>query len=182
MRAAGLVAVFFGVLGLAGSAGSAGIWLDVPFVSQPQEGCGAASIAMVMEYWIDHGARVGKASAEVTTIQLALHSNQAKGIFAADVDRYFRQAGFRTFTFRGSWTDLRQHLSQGRPLIAGIRSGGAGNQLHYVVVAGLDWEQNLVLVNDPARRKLLKLRRSEFENAWKATDDWTLLALPQQVN
>ena len=48
------------------------------------------------------------------------------------------------------------------------------------LVTGLD--QNIVLVNDPARRKLLKLRRSDFETAWKATDNWTLLALPQEVH
>ena len=29
----------------------AGVWLDVPFVKQEKDGCGAASIAMVMQYW-----------------------------------------------------------------------------------------------------------------------------------
>ena len=28
-----------------------GVWLDVPFVRQEKNGCGAASIAMVMQYW-----------------------------------------------------------------------------------------------------------------------------------
>ena len=28
-----------------------GVWLDVPFVKQEKDGCGAASIAMVMQYW-----------------------------------------------------------------------------------------------------------------------------------
>jgi len=27
------------------------VWLDVPFVKQEKNGCGAASIAMVMQYW-----------------------------------------------------------------------------------------------------------------------------------
>jgi len=33
------------------SADRPSIWLDVPFVKQEKDGCGAASIAMVMQYW-----------------------------------------------------------------------------------------------------------------------------------
>jgi hypothetical protein len=29
----------------------AALWVDVPFVRQPKDGCGAASISMVMQYW-----------------------------------------------------------------------------------------------------------------------------------
>ncbi len=50
--------------------------------------------------------------------------------------------------------------------------------LHYVVVAGLDAEQGLVLMNDPAQRKLLKQDRASFEREWTAAGKWTLLALP----
>jgi uncharacterized protein YvpB len=39
--------------------------------------------------------------------------------------------------------------------------------LHYVVVAGLDEKRELVLLNDPAQRKLLKEDRSEFEQEWQ---------------
>jgi uncharacterized protein YvpB len=52
--------------------------------------------------------------------------------------------------------------------------------LHYVVVTGLDWHKELVMVNDPAARKLLKQERSKFETEWKPTANWTLLAVPQQ--
>lgn len=180
--AALLLTLHLGVLSLAFPVVPTSMWLDVPFLRQPKAGCGAASIAMVMRYWIGHGARTTGLSADVQAIQRALHSDLVKGIFARDMERYFQQAGFRTFAFRGSWADLNQHLSQGRPLIVGMKGDSSGDQLHYVVVTGLDCEQNIILVNDPARRKLLKLRRPDFENAWKATDDWTLLALPQQVN
>jgi len=37
----------------------------------------------------------------------------------------------------------------------------------YVVVAGLDEKRELVLLNDPAQRKLLKEDRSEFEQEWQ---------------
>jgi hypothetical protein len=47
------------------------------------------------------------------------------------------------------------------------------------VVAGLDEEHKLVLLNDPAQRKLLKEDKSRFEQEWKATGNWTLLAVPE---
>lgn len=156
------------------AAAATGIWLDVPYVRQAKNGCGSASIAMVMEYWSRHGA--GEAGApNPDSIQRTLYSEGAGGIFASDLVQYFRQRGFRTFAFRGTWADLQEHLEKGRPLIVCLKQGGP---LHYVVVAGLDPEQQLVLVNDPARRKLLKVDRATFEGDWK--DCWTLLALPQR--
>ena len=32
------------------------------------------------------------------------------------MERYFQENGFRTFTIRGEWEDLEQHLGKGRPL------------------------------------------------------------------
>ena len=48
-----------------------------------------------------------------------------------------------------------------------------------MVVAGVDWEQNLVLVNDAAQKKLLKVGRASFTKEWNAVGDWTLLAVPE---
>jgi uncharacterized protein YvpB len=94
------------------------------------------------------------------------------------MERYFRQNGYATFAFAGNWSDLKQHLEKGRPLIAALKPGAMA-PLHYVVVAGLDQERQLVLVNDPAQRKLLKEDRSRFEQEWKAAGRWTLLAVPE---
>ncbi len=74
--------------------------------------------------------------------------------------------------------ELAHHLERGRPLIVALRPTGS-TSLHYAVVAGLDDAESVLLVNDPARRKLLKLDRGEFEKGWKDTQDWTLLALPR---
>ena len=51
--------------------------------------------------------------------------------------------------------------------------------LHYVVVVGVDPNENTVLVNDPAQKKLLKMERLAFEKEWGAVQRWTLLALPK---
>ena len=81
----------------------------------------------------------------------------------------------------GLWGDLQQHLERGRPLIVALQPSGHNMPLHYVVVAGLEGTDGLVLLNDPAQRKLLKQDRVSFEKEWKAAGNWTLLAVPQQA-
>jgi ABC-type bacteriocin/lantibiotic exporter with double-glycine peptidase domain len=177
-RYARLTLVFFCFFPMLNAAGSGGVWLDVPFVKQEKKGCGPASIAMVMQYWLKQQGRSANASASVEEIQRGLHVSGADGIYASEMERYFQQHGFRTFSFAGEWNDLQQHLQKGRPLIVALKPSGVDPSLHYVVVAGMDWEQELVLLNDPAQRKLLKQDRSAFEKQWSATGKWTLLALP----
>ena len=160
-------------------AAAPGIWLNVPFIHQQTNGCGAASIAMVLQYWQRDRKWGGPDVADPQAIQRALYNRRAKGIYAADMVRYFRQNGFRVFAFQGQWEDLKHHLSKGRPLIVSLGGESRNEPLHYVVVVGLDWQEHVVLVNDPAQRKLLKMDRRRFEKRWRATNGWTLLAVPR---
>jgi ABC-type bacteriocin/lantibiotic exporter with double-glycine peptidase domain len=171
------LAVSFLLSGVLIAAEPSGVWLDVPFVKQEKNGCGAASIAMVMQYWQSQQANVVAEDPE--EIQRALYSRQAHGLYASAMERYLQDHGFRTFSFRGDWKDLREHLKKGRPLIVVLDTGH--HSLHYVVVVGLDWQQDVVLKNDPAERKLLKQERSSFEKEWEAAGNWTLLAVPQRA-
>jgi uncharacterized protein YvpB len=161
---------------------NAGIWLDVPYVKQTEDGCGSASIAMLLQYWGAHGTAVTADRADASAIQKKLYSRKARGIFASDMERYFRESGFREFAIRGAWSDLREHLQQGRPLIISIQPGSAKTPLHYVVVTGMDWQREAIFVNDPARGKLLRVERREFEKEWQAVGNWMLLAVPASGN
>jgi ABC-type bacteriocin/lantibiotic exporter with double-glycine peptidase domain len=176
LRSTTPLAVCLLLCGVLFAAEQPGVWLDVPFVKQEKNGCGAASIAMVMQYW--HRQQGNVASDDPEQIQLALYSRRAHGVYASAMERYFEQHGFRIFACRGEWKDLREHLENGRPLIVALKTGH--DNLHYVVVAGLDWQQGVVLKNDPAERKLLKQERSNFEKEWKAAGNWTLLPVPQR--
>lgn len=153
------------------------IWIDVPFVHQPKEGCGAASIAMVMNYWsAQRGASPG-ADSDVSAIQRALYSPRDHGISAEQLGEYLRLHGFQVFALNGGWSDLEEQLRKGRPLIVALRPIGQ-SELHYVVVDGVDTEHGLVTMNDPAERKLLSRERAGFEREWSATHNWLLLAVP----
>lgn len=154
-----------------------GVWLDVPFVKQEKDGCGAASIAMVVQYW-NRQQQKTEVGDDPAVIQRALYSPEKHGIHASAVKSYFQEHGFRAFAFEGTWEDLKQHLEKGRPLIVALKPAARNPELHYVVVVGLNSEHSIVMVNDPAERKLLKEERSRFEKQWSATGNWTLLAVP----
>jgi ABC-type bacteriocin/lantibiotic exporter with double-glycine peptidase domain len=159
------------------ASGAAGVWLDVPFVKQDKNACGAASIAMVMQYW-KHQQREPADVPDSNEIQRSIYSDQAHGIFASEMEHYLKQHGYRAFAFRGRMDDIKDHLEKGRPLIVALKPSAGGAMLHYVVVVGLDPDAGLVLKNDPAERKLLKQTQSDFEREWKGAGNWTLLAVP----
>jgi predicted double-glycine peptidase len=97
------------------------------------------------------------------------------------MERYFREQGFRAFSFRGEWSDLQHHLQQGRPLIVCLKASGGRGPLHYSVVVGLDPEHEFVFLNDPAVGKMLRISREGFQSEWDSAKNWTLLAVPESV-
>lgn len=167
----GIVPASFALLCVASVAHPAAVSLEVPFVSQPPDGCGAASIAMVIDYWSRQSPRP---AADVQTIHHQLYSPHARGVFASAMERYFQQNGFQAYAFRAEWNDIENHLRKGRPLIVALQPGRG--PLHYVVVTGFD--SQIVLLHDPAVRQYVKQRRSAFESQWRRANRWTLLAVP----
>ena len=156
---------------------SQAIWIDVPFVQQPREGCGAASISMVMQYWAKQAGQPAPADSAVESIQQAIYSPRAHGILASSMQEYLQRHGYKTFALSGRWDDFEAELRKGRPLIVGLRPEGQ-RALHYVVVVGVDPARGLVTIYDPAERKMLSEERAAFEKEWSATGDWMLLAVP----
>jgi predicted double-glycine peptidase len=159
---------------------SAGVWLDVPFVKQTEDGCGSAAISMVLQFWSAHGARIDSQRADAAAIQKQLYSRKARGIFASGMESYLKNSGFRVFPLDGNWNDLQEHLKKGRPLIVSLQTENTGGPLHYVVVTGMNWQSGAVFINDPARGKLLRIERADFEKQWRPNRNWMLLAVPEQ--
>ena len=158
-----------------------GVWLDVPYVKQSEDGCGSAAISMILQYWNAHGAPVDGQRADSAAIQKLLYSPKARGIHASDMESYLEASGFRVFPLNGDWKDLLEQLKQGRPLIASVQPGNARTPLHYVVITGIDWQSGAVFLNDPRRGKLLRMERADFEKEWRPNRNWMLLVLPKAV-
>lgn len=159
------------------SAASDTPWLDIPFVRQIRAGCGSAAVAMVMQYWVQHKPDLDAAAAAAERIDQALPPS-SKGISGKELQRYLQENGFSAYIFDGEIADLRQHVAKGRPTIVCLGLKGADGPLHFAVVAGVGDTE--VLLNDPTRGKLFRENLSTFRDAWKATGNWTLLAVPRQ--
>jgi predicted double-glycine peptidase len=176
--------ILFAILMCAVSAGfvfaspPSGIWIDVPYLAQSRDGCGSASIVMVMQYWAGKLGREIPPAADEERIRQALFSPKEGGIPASAMQKYFAASGYRAFAFEGTWQDLRRQIEQGRPLIASVRPSGLSESLHYVVVVGIDPDRNYLYVHDPAQQKMLRISREGFESEWNPTHHWTLLAVP----
>jgi predicted double-glycine peptidase len=158
--------------------GAPGLWLDVPYIHQEKDGCGSASLAMILRYWQSKNASVAEGRADPVRIQLELYAAKPRGIYASDMERYLRASGFDVYASRGEWGDLRLQVAKGRPLIAGLKP--KGGPAHYVVIVGIGPDDAEVLVNDPERGKQMHIERADFEKGWRGTENWTLLAVPHQ--
>jgi ABC-type bacteriocin/lantibiotic exporter with double-glycine peptidase domain len=168
--------------GLPLAAETPAMWVDVPFVPQVKDGCGSASISMVLQYWANRNGQASPDFADPENIQAALFSAREGGIAASRMQAYFQESGYRTFAFRGEWSDLSHHLEQGRPLIVSLKASGARGPLHYVVVVGIDSQRGYLFINDPAQQKMLRISRQGFESEWIPAHQWTLLVVPQAGN
>lgn len=153
-------------------------WLDVPYVHQAEQGCGAASVAMVMQYWMRSSSDLDAASADGDRIYRLLAPDSSQGISGQALQKYLEQHGFSAFIIGAEPADLRQHLSKGRPLIVALALKGPRAPLHYAVAVGID--DRSVILNDPARGKLVREDLPRFWRAWKSTGNWALLAVPRQ--
>ncbi len=168
--------------GLPLAAEAPAIWIDVPFVPQVSDGCGSASISLVLQYWANKNGQASPDFANPEKIQTALFSPAKGGIAASRMQAYFQESGYRTFAFRGEWRDLEHHLEQGRPLIVSLKASGPLGPLHYVVVVGMDSQRGYLFVNDPAQQKMLRVSRQGFESEWNSAHHWTLLVVPRTSN
>ena len=83
------------------AAGSAGLWIDVPFVQQTDRACGAANAAMLLRYWADKGFAIKGGDAELAALHRQLYSKEEKGTTGQSLKALLEDAGLRTFVFRG---------------------------------------------------------------------------------
>jgi ABC-type bacteriocin/lantibiotic exporter with double-glycine peptidase domain len=143
--------------------------LNVPFLRQQKNGCGAASVAMVARYWVP------KTAPPHESIYRALIDADRKGVPLAGMKGYFQEIGFRAFTLRGQWADIEHHLAKGRPLIVTLQDTRT-RRLHFAVLIGL--EDRHVWLNDPTRKRAERTDRRKFEEQWTAAGNWLLLAAP----
>lgn len=149
--------------------------LQVPFIRQQKNGCGAASVAMIMSYWRQHSASKQPEGPPPKEIYQRLYRPEQKGIQLAEMKRYLEDYGYQTYTLRGEWNDLEQHLAKGRPVIVALKPGNR-KPIHFAVISGAT--NDAALLNDPTKRKAGRMARGKFDAQWSRAERWMLVAAP----
>ncbi len=98
----------------------------------------------------------------------------AGGITGEALLRALRARGWTAQSFRGDAAGVAAHLAERRPVVALIQD--RPGRFHYVVVVG--WSAGRVIVHDPARAPFRVIDEKVFDLAWKASEYWSLVALP----
>lgn len=150
--------------------------LAVPFAAQQKNGCGAASVAMVMQYWAGQRGAASP-SPDPQAVYSSLYDPALRGIPLVAMKRYLEEKGFRAYTLHGRLTDLSAHVEKGRPVIVALKKRASG-PMHFAVVTGFERDQ--ILLNDPTRQGTTRLKRPAFEKLWRKADGWMLLAVPTE--
>lgn len=155
----------------------------VPLVRQKGvKDCGAAALSMVLEYWqtrAGDAAVGGPLKVDRASIDRALRETPSEGLAAGELRDYARRAGYPSFVFQGSVTDLEHEIARGRPVIVGVHKPlSSGEALaHYEVLIGLNRQSRQVLTLDPAHG-MRQNGLEAFITEWQSTGRVTLVVLP----
>lgn len=142
--------------------------LDVPYVPQQKDTCGAAALAMVLQYW---GVPVSQGEVAQELLQPEL-----RGIAGSRLAEFASARGMTAVAHAGDVEHLRHHVEKGRPLIVAWAMGRGRH--HDVVVVGFDDARRRVIVHDPARGAARAIALDTFRRRWAGAGHWTLLVAP----
>jgi hypothetical protein len=152
-----------------GPAGSTRL-LAVPYLSQTEDLCGGAAMAMVLRYWGDPQVHPEDFAPLVDRSAAGIHTDA----LTADVKRRGWQAFPIAASDRANSDWVRDQVDRGRPVVALIEV--RPQRYHYIVIVG--WTPTEVVAHDPASLPFHTWTRAEFDRAWAAAGRWALLVLP----
>ena len=142
--------------------------LDVPYIHQRKDTCGAAALAMVLQYWgvaVSHDEVAGE-----------LLKPELRGIAGSQLAAFAAGRGLTAVAHAGDVDHLRDHVGKGRPMIVAWAMGRGRH--HDVVVIGFDDKHGRVIVHDPARGAARHVALETFRRRWAGAGYWTLLVAP----
>ena len=144
--------------------------LDVPYLTQTQQLCGGAAVAMVLRYWGERDVLPQDFASLVEGNETGIRTS----VLADAVLRRGWQAVSSNQSSDTSAGWLTSEIDKGRPVIALIEV--SPRTYHYVVVVGLT--ANEVVYHDPARAPFRVVPLGEFDRQWAAANRWTMTVLP----
>ena len=143
--------------------------LEVPYVPQQKDTCGAAALSMVLQYYgvaVFHDEVAGE-----------LRKPELRGIAGSALAGFAAARGMTAVAHAGDIDHLRDHVGKGRPMIVAWAMGRG--RYHDVVVVDFDEARDRVIVHDPARGASRAVQMDTFRRRWAGAGYWTLLVAPR---
>jgi len=144
----------------------------VPEVRQvAREDCGAAALAMVLNYW--------GSSVTGDAIATLLRPAREHGIAAARLREFARHQGLQAFIIQGSQADLQREIERHRPILVGVvKRYILRSYPHYEVVVGINRQRQRILTLDPAHG--LRVNGwDDFTTEWANAGHLALVVFPR---
>ncbi|HLC18200.1 MAG TPA: C39 family peptidase [Thermodesulfobacteriota bacterium] len=144
----------------------------VPFFPQDEQMCGPAALASVMGYY---GAGSG-----MEAVAARVYEERLKGTLPVDLLIYAKEKGFRAQYYRGSLEDLKERLSEDKPLILFLNLGIPEYPVgHYIVAVGYNDRVKAVVAHSGVHREKVYSYRGLLKH-WGKTGFSTLLITPEE--
>jgi ABC-type bacteriocin/lantibiotic exporter with double-glycine peptidase domain len=142
----------------------------VPFYQQSESTCGPAALASILDF------RGRQESLERITGKIYLP--ELRGTLPIDMEKYAREAGFKTVSLHGSLGELKAHIRKGIPVICLLDLGFSLYRLpHYVSVIGFDDGNEVFIVHDGSAPNSL-IGYEKFNKKWVRAGYWMLVIEP----
>jgi ABC-type bacteriocin/lantibiotic exporter with double-glycine peptidase domain len=143
--------------------------LEVPFHAQRPDGCGAASLAMLLDW---SGRR-----ADLDSLEQELRLPQRRGVLQISLLSAARRRGRLAYGISGA-QELLGELAGGHPvLVLQNRAFSWSPVWHYAVVIGYDLDRGSVTLHSDTR-PMQKLSWTRFDRTWAASERWGMVVLP----
>jgi ABC-type bacteriocin/lantibiotic exporter with double-glycine peptidase domain len=141
-----------------------------------QEGrsdCGSAALAMVLEH-------ADPATTPVLVRQLIGQREGKKWVEAGQLRDVARERGLDAYLVEGTFADLVSELRQGRPVLVGVQRDVLGTPYpHFVVVVGIDPQDQQILIADPAHGWTQE-SFVDFSERWEPAHHLALVVMPKR--
>jgi hypothetical protein len=142
----------------------------VPFYRQSEATCGPAALAGILAF------RGRPESLERITD--AVYLPELRGTLPMDMERFAREAGFKTTSSHGTLGELKASIRKGTPVICLLDLGfGLYHRPHYVSVVGFDDVSAVIIAHDGRTPNSL-IGYEKFDKAWTRAGRWMLVIQP----
>lgn len=142
----------------------------VPFIAQKKNYCGPAALAMALNFY-------GQA-ADQDEIAREIFSFPLRATLIYDLEKYAREKGFKTRTYKGDLEGLKRHLDLDHPTIILVDQGrGPFQVLHYLLAIGYD-ESHQVVIAHSADRENEVIPYADLLKSWEKMGFLTLFLSP----